>query len=101
MATRSRAAEKASNDGSDWKLDFGLAPMCAGTRGHARTSDGRLDIDLDVPSEMGGSGGRGTNPEQLFAAGYGACFHSALLRIAVSASRVISSISVSRPLMAR
>ncbi len=45
--------------------------MCAGTRGHARTSDGRLDIDLDVPSEMGGSGGRGTNPEQLFAAGYG------------------------------
>jgi Ohr subfamily peroxiredoxin len=53
-----------------------------GREGHARTSDGRVDVDLDVPSEMGGSGGPGTNPEQLFAVGYAACFQSALLRIA-------------------
>ena len=53
-----------------------------GRKGHARTSDGRLDVDLDVPSEMGGTGGPGTNPEQLFAAGYSACFQSSLLRLA-------------------
>jgi osmotically inducible protein OsmC len=41
-----------------------------------------LDVDLDVPSEMGGTGGPGTNPEQLFAAGYAACFQSTLLRVA-------------------
>jgi lipoyl-dependent peroxiredoxin len=58
------------------------ATATGGREGHARTSDGRLDVDLDVPREMGGPGGPGTNPEQLFAAGYAACFQSALLRIA-------------------
>jgi osmotically inducible protein OsmC len=58
------------------------ATATGGREGHARTSDGRLDVALDVPSEMGGTGGPGTNPEQLFAAGYAACFQSALLRIA-------------------
>jgi Ohr subfamily peroxiredoxin len=58
------------------------ATAMGGREGHARTSDGRLDVDLDVPSEMGGTGGPGTNPEQLFAAGYAACFQSALLRFA-------------------
>jgi osmotically inducible protein OsmC len=58
------------------------ATVTGGREGHARTSDGRLDVDLDVPNEMGGTGGPGTNPEQLFAAGYAACFQSALLRIA-------------------
>ncbi|MCW3469154.1 organic hydroperoxide resistance protein [Rhodococcus pyridinivorans] len=53
----------------------------AGRDGHARTSDGKLDLDLSIPTEMGGSG-KGTNPEQLFAAGYAACFHSALQMIA-------------------
>src|SRR5258708_27981241 len=48
-----------------------------GRNGHARSSDGRLDLDLAIPKEMGGSG-NGTNPEQLFAIGYAACFHSAL-----------------------
>ncbi|AOW93391.1 organic hydroperoxide resistance protein [Rhodococcus sp. WMMA185] len=52
-----------------------------GRNGHARTSDGRLDLNLAIPAEMGGSGD-GTNPEQLFAAGYAACFHSALQLIA-------------------
>ncbi|GIF69583.1 putative organic hydroperoxide resistance protein/OsmC-like protein [Asanoa ishikariensis] len=45
--------------------------------GHARTSDGALEVDLRTPVEMGGEGG-GTNPEQLFAVGYAACFESAL-----------------------
>ena len=48
-----------------------------GRDGHGRTSDGRLDLDLAIPKEMGGSG-NGTNPEQLFAVGYAACYHSAL-----------------------
>jgi Ohr subfamily peroxiredoxin len=52
-----------------------------GRDGHARTSDGKVDLDLSIPKEMGGSG-KGTNPEQLFAAGYAACFHSALRLIA-------------------
>src|ERR671914_1988131 len=45
--------------------------------GHGRTSDGNLELDLRLPKELGGSGG-GTNPEQLFAVGYAACFESAL-----------------------
>ena len=49
--------------------------------GHALTSDGVLEVDLRVPEEMGGTGG-GTNPEQLFAVGYAACFESALGTIA-------------------
>ena len=53
----------------------------AGRDGHGRSADGRLDLDLAVPKEMGGSG-EGTNPEQLFAVGYAACFHSALQLVA-------------------
>ena len=76
------------------------ATATGGREGHARTSDGRLEVDLDVPSEMGGSGGPGTNPEQLFAAGYAACFQSALLRIAagrkldVSGSRITARVGI-------
>ncbi len=52
-----------------------------GRNGHVISSDHRLDFDLAPPIEMGGSG-QGTNPEQLFAAGYAACFHSALRVVA-------------------
>jgi lipoyl-dependent peroxiredoxin len=45
--------------------------------GHGRTTDGELEVDLRIPEESGGEGG-GTNPEQLFAVGYAACFESAL-----------------------
>jgi lipoyl-dependent peroxiredoxin len=45
--------------------------------GHGRTSDGQLEVDLRLPTEMGGQGD-GTNPEQLFAVGYAACFEGAL-----------------------
>lgn len=48
-----------------------------GRNGHVRASDGLIDSDVRTPKEMGGEGGA-TNPEQLFAAGYAACFHSAL-----------------------
>jgi len=53
-----------------------------GRSGHTRSSDGVLDLDLAVPKEMGGPGGALTNPEQLFAAGYAACFHSAIKGVA-------------------
>jgi Ohr subfamily peroxiredoxin len=45
--------------------------------GHGKTSDGALEVDLRLPAEMGGEGG-GTNPEQLFAVGYAACFEGAI-----------------------
>ena len=53
-----------------------------GREGHGRTSDGRLNVELSVPQGMGGTDGSGTNPEQLFAVGYAACFQSALLSVA-------------------
>ncbi|WP_250003641.1 organic hydroperoxide resistance protein [Actinoplanes sp. M2I2] len=53
-----------------------------GRNGHVRSSDGVLDFDLAVPKEMGGPGGAHSNPEQLFAAGYAACFHSAIKAVA-------------------
>ena len=53
-----------------------------GRAGRGRTSDGRLVVELSIPKEIGGEGGPGTNPEQLFAVGYAACFHSGLLAVA-------------------
>ena len=53
------------------------ATVTGGRDGHGRSSDGALDVTLGRPAEMGGEGG-GTNPEQLFAVGYAACFESAL-----------------------
>ena len=54
-----------------------------GRNGHTATEDGQVDVDVRVPTEMGGPGGA-TNPEQLFAAGYAACFHSAMKLVAGS-----------------
>lgn len=51
--------------------------VTGGRNGHVKSSDGVLELDVRIPKEMGGSGGA-TNPEQLFAAGYAACFDSAL-----------------------
>ena len=53
-----------------------------GRDGRARSSDGALDVRLTTPRELGGAGGDGTNPEQLFAAGYSACFIGALKYVA-------------------
>jgi lipoyl-dependent peroxiredoxin len=52
-----------------------------GRNGHVQSDDGLVDTDVRIPKEMGGAGGA-TNPEQLFAAGYAACFHSALKLVA-------------------
>jgi lipoyl-dependent peroxiredoxin len=76
------------------------AEVRGGRQGHGVTSDGRLEVDLSVPAEMGGDGGPGTNPEQLFAVGYAACFQSALLGVArghgldASSSRITSRVGI-------
>lgn len=76
------------------------ATVQGGREGQARSSDGNLVVNLSVPKEMGGSGGQGTNPEQLFAAGYAACFQSALMRIAnrqqvdASQSTIIAKVGI-------
>ncbi|MBD2762147.1 organic hydroperoxide resistance protein [Kocuria sp. cx-455] len=64
-----------------------------GRSGHVRTSDDTISIDLAPPQEMGGSG-NGSNPEQLFAAGYAACFHSALQLVAKSAKKDLGDSAV-------
>ena len=53
-----------------------------GREGEVVSDDGVIDLELVMPTELGGPGGDKTNPEQLFAAGYAACFHSAVKRIA-------------------
>jgi len=58
------------------------ASATGGRDGRAVSSDGALDVKLTVPKDMGGAGGEGTNPEQLFAAGYSACFLGALKLVA-------------------
>jgi lipoyl-dependent peroxiredoxin len=57
------------------------AHVTGGREGHGRSEDGALDVDLGIPEAMGGTGG-GTNPEELFAIGYAACFESALGAVA-------------------
>ncbi|WP_292835614.1 organic hydroperoxide resistance protein [Microbacterium sp.] len=64
-----------------------------GRNGHVRTSDGILDLDLRIPKEMGGAG-EAANPELLFAAGYAACFHSALQGVARAQKVAIDGSSV-------
>jgi Ohr subfamily peroxiredoxin len=58
------------------------ATATGGRQGRVRSSDGVLDLQLAYPKELGGPGGAATNPEQLFAAGYAACFENALMRVA-------------------
>ncbi|WP_426956205.1 organic hydroperoxide resistance protein [Muricoccus radiodurans] len=58
------------------------ATATGGRDGRSRTADGALDVRLTTPKELGGAGGEGNNPEQLFAAGYAACFLGALKFVA-------------------
>ena len=58
------------------------AVATGGRDGHAETLDGSLKVDLSTPKELGGAGGAGNNPEQLFAAGYAACFIGAMKAVA-------------------
>jgi lipoyl-dependent peroxiredoxin len=70
-----------------------------GRNGHVQSIDGLLSADVRMPVELGGAGGA-TNPEQLFAAGYAACFHSALKLVAgqlggdASESEVVADVSI-------
>ncbi|GAB2903399.1 organic hydroperoxide resistance protein [Microbulbifer echini] len=59
-----------------------IATATGGRDGQAKSSDGALDVQLSIPKELGGDGGSGTNPEQLFAAGYSACFIGAMKFVA-------------------
>jgi osmotically inducible protein OsmC len=71
-----------------------------GRNGHVRSSDGLIDFDVSMPKSLGGTGAA-TNPEQLFAAGYAACFENAVLhiarmkKIAVGATQVVATVSLS------
>ena len=58
------------------------ATATGGREGNAKSSDGVLEVKLSTPKELGGAGGPGTNPEQLFAAGYSACFIGAMKAVA-------------------
>ena len=70
-----------------------VATATHGREGRAVTSDGKLDLGLSAPKELGGDG-KGTNPEQLFAAGYAACFASAMGVVARQEKIDISEASV-------
>ena len=76
-------------------------PTGDGRNGHVQNFDGNIDAPVRTPKEMGGEGGA-TNPEQLFAAGYAACFHSALKLVAASMkvdttdSEVVADVSLGR-----
>lgn len=61
--------------------------------GHGRTSDGLLDVDIRIPPELGGPG-TGTNPEQLFAVGFGSCFESSLKIVGRRAKVEVDDVSI-------
>lgn len=80
-------------------LYTGRVRVSGGEAGHGRASgiaksdDGALDAELRLPVELGGPGG-GTNPEQLLAAGYAACFHGALVLLAMRSGIVLTNVMV-------
>ena len=61
--------------------------------GHGKTSDGELEVDLRLPTEMGGQGG-GTNPEELFAVGYAACFEGAIGAVARRGKQEVGDVAI-------
>ncbi|MBA1321475.1 organic hydroperoxide resistance protein [Pseudomonas plecoglossicida] len=63
-------------------LYIAQATSTGGRDGKSRSDDGKLEVKLSTPKELGGAGGEGSNPEQLFAAGYSACFIGALKFVA-------------------
>lgn len=66
----------------DQALYTAHATATGGRTGRARSSDGAIELNLVTPRELGGAGGAGANPEQLFAAGYAACFIGAMKAVA-------------------
>ncbi|KRF13439.1 organic hydroperoxide resistance protein [Paenibacillus sp. Soil787] len=84
------------------KLYTATATAEGGREGKVTSSDGVIDLELKVPKELGGPGGHATNPEQLFAAGYAACFDSALKliirtkKVQVESTKVTASITIGK-----
>ena len=78
------------------------ATATGGRAGKVHSSDARLDLDLSVPEGIGGDGGRGTNPEQFFAAGYAACFQGAVgvvgrrMKVDTSKSQVTAQVGLQK-----
>lgn len=76
------------------------ATAIGGRAGHVKTDDGIVDLQLAIPKSLGGAGGAATNPEQLFACGYAACFESALnyvamqQKIKLTGTRIDSTVSI-------
>jgi Ohr subfamily peroxiredoxin len=70
------------------------ATATGGREGRVRSSDGALNLDLAIPKELGGPGGVATNPEQLFAAGFAACFENAIRLVARRRKMPIGQASV-------
>jgi lipoyl-dependent peroxiredoxin len=70
------------------------ATAWGGREGRSASSDGNVDVQLVIPKELGGPGGKGTNPEQLFATGYAGCFHSALKLVAAAQQIDVSESAV-------
>jgi osmotically inducible protein OsmC len=71
------------------------ATAWGGRDGRVESSDRRVELQLSIPGSMGGDDGPGTNPEQLFATGYAACFHSALKAVARQQKVDVSDSAVS------
>lgn len=67
------------------------ASAVGGRNGHVKSEDGVIDLDVRIPNAMGGQGGNYTNPEQLFAAGYAACFDNAIIHVALQEKKKIQS----------
>ena len=67
------------------------ATTTGGRDGRSVSSDNKLSVDLSTPKQLGGAGGEGTNPEQLFAAGYSACFIGAMKFVAGQDKKILSS----------
>lgn len=84
------------------KIYTASATASAGREGHVSSSDQVLDLQLRVPKEFGGPGGPYTNPEQLFAAGYAACFGGALnvvignAKVKTGATKVHAHVSIGK-----
>jgi Ohr subfamily peroxiredoxin len=66
--------------------------------GHGRSSDGALEVDIRIPEELGGPGG-GTNPEQLFAVGFAACFESALQTVGRRRKQEVADVAIDSKVM--
>src|SRR3546814_14938060 len=90
QATRSssdRLGRERKENPKPYKIWYtAIATATGGREGRIRSSDGVLEAELAVPKEMGGPGGARTNPQQLFAAGYAACFEGAIRLVAKEAN---------------